>query len=168
MSLLRIPPLLLALALLPLPLSAQRAARCQEAPFAQFDFWLGDWTVTNPDGSTAGRNRVEAIMDGCAIRESWASEQVRGTSISIYHAPDEAWVQTWVDNRGVLLLLRGGWDGERMVLSGERRGGDGRVRHLRITWAPTDGGGLVQRQEVSEDGGETWSVAFEGTYAPGG
>ena len=163
-----IPTILLALALLPAPLSAQRAARCRAPTFSQFDFWLGDWTVTNPDGSTAGRSRVESIMDGCAIREAWTSEQVRGTSVSIYHAPDEAWVQTWVDNRGALLVVRGGWDGERMVLSGERRGGDGRVRHLRITWTPVEGGGVVQRQEVSEDGGETWAVAFEGTYEPGG
>ena len=50
-----------------------------------------------------------------------------------------------------------------MILSGERRGGDSRVRHLRITWTPTDEG-LIQRQEVSEDGGETWAVAFAGRY----
>ena len=35
------------------------------------DFWLGDWSVTTPDGKHAGDNRIEAILDGCALSESW-------------------------------------------------------------------------------------------------
>ena len=149
----------------PLPLAAQGevAPRCQDPRFREFDFWIGEWNVTGPDGAAIGRSVIEPIMGRCAVRESWDSGEVHGTSVSIYHAPDEAWFQTWVDNRGVLLRLRGGWDGDRMILAGERRGSDGRVRHLRITWTPTDEG-LIQRQEVSEDGGESWAVGFEGRY----
>ncbi|WP_245917623.1 hypothetical protein [Aureitalea marina] len=32
-----------------------------------FDFWIGEWEVTNPDGSEAGVNTITRIEDGCVL-----------------------------------------------------------------------------------------------------
>jgi hypothetical protein len=37
----------------------------------QFDFWVGDWEVTNPAGKAAGRSRIESIATGAGILENW-------------------------------------------------------------------------------------------------
>lgn len=147
---------------------AQTSPRCAAEEYRQFDFWVGEWTVSGPDGGRAGRSRVSVVMDGCVIREEWDSGQVRGTSLTVYDRPRQRWSQTWVDNRGVQLRLEGGLDDGAMVLAGSRLGGDGTRRRFRITWRPTGECGVRQVQRVSEDGGETWSVGFEGIYQPVG
>jgi hypothetical protein len=155
-----------ALALAPTHLSAQEtfAPRCQDETFRAFDFWLGSWTVSDPDGAEVGRSRVERKHHGCAVQEHWESGQVSGTSVNIYDAPSRTWNQTWVDNRGSLLRLRGAFDGTSMQMRGERLGSDGHVRVLRVTWTPQPDGSIRQLQEVSEDGGATWNVGFDGRY----
>ncbi len=34
---------------------------CCTEKHAEFDFWKGDWNVTNPDGSAAGTNSIVKI-----------------------------------------------------------------------------------------------------------
>ncbi|MGZ3445268.1 MAG: hypothetical protein ACXWLG_06895, partial [Myxococcaceae bacterium] len=46
---------------------------CSTAGHRQFDFWVGDWEVQTPKGTAAGENKVEKILDGCALRESWTA-----------------------------------------------------------------------------------------------
>ena len=43
---------------------------CSSPEYRQFDFWLGDWDVTEA-GKPAGTNRITAILGGCAVREEW-------------------------------------------------------------------------------------------------
>jgi hypothetical protein len=53
--------LILAAACAAAPVAAQAAPRanpCAGAEHHQFDFWIGDWDVTTPDGKPAGRNRI--------------------------------------------------------------------------------------------------------------
>ena len=38
--------------------AAQTAPPCKARPeYRQFDFWVGEWDVQNPQGQTAGTNR---------------------------------------------------------------------------------------------------------------
>src|SRR6185295_12983591 len=62
------------------------------------DFWVGDWTVTNADGSKAGENRVERMLDGCAIMENWHGVDAGddGKSLFTYDARRRIWDQVWV------------------------------------------------------------------------
>jgi hypothetical protein len=46
---------------------------CVAAEFRQFDFWLGRWKVTNPDGKQVGTSEITRVSEGCAIREQWTS-----------------------------------------------------------------------------------------------
>ncbi len=131
-------------------------AGCDTEQHRQFDFWVGDWVVYNPDGTTAGSNTIAKVLGGCALHESWKSATGgAGNSYTFYDAARDRWHQTWIDARGGALYLDGEWTGSAMVLF------DGTNR---ITWTPLDGGGVRQHWEVTPDEGATWSTAFDGEY----
>jgi hypothetical protein len=145
------------------PTAARKA--CAASEHRQFDFWIGEWEVTTPNGAPAGRNRIESILDGCALRESWTGAKGgSGTSYNAYDRRSGRWHQTWVDNGGLVLLLDGTFADGRMVLSGETRDSSGARVLNRITWQETAPGAVRQLWETSRDGGGTWSVAFDGRY----
>ncbi len=145
--------------------SAARAPSCNAPEHRQFDFWLGEWDVRLPDGKTAGTNRIEPILEGCVLRESWTGAGgMSGTSYNIYDKSRKVWHQTWVDSQGSLLQLEGTFAGGRMTLEGETVDSAGRKVRQRITWEPTGAGQVRQLWEMSNDGGSTWTVAFDGRY----
>lgn len=147
---------------------AQPAPRkpCTASEYRQFDFWVGDWTVTRPDGRLAGTNRVERIEGGCGVQEHWrGAGGGTGRSINAYSQQDGKWHQTWLDSGGLLLHLTGGLRDGRMVLEGQTRGRDGKIVRQRITWTPRDDGRVRQLWEQSNDGGKTWYTAFDGLYS---
>lgn len=165
--------LLILLLLLPAVSAAQDTEnepapeRCTAPEHRQFDFWLGDWTVT-ANGVPAGRNVIHAIQGGCALQENWqgaGAGGITGTSFNIYDRERGTWHQTWVDASGTLLLLDGGMVDGAMVLEGRRPApnGGGDVLH-RIAWTPNPDGTVRQLWEASQDDGENWNVIFDGVY----
>lgn len=62
----RIPAVLSLLLLGAVPAAGQtaRPAACTEPEHHQFDFWIGEWDVTLPNGKAAGTNRIEPILNG--------------------------------------------------------------------------------------------------------
>ena len=91
---------------------------CGAAEFHQFDFWIGTWDVTRPDGARAGENRVEPILGGCVLRESWTGARactVRATTCTTRPPP----LASDLGGRsGQLLVLEGALAGGRIVLEG--------------------------------------------------
>jgi hypothetical protein len=135
------------------------------APEYRHDFWLGRWDVTLPNGKPAGTNRIEPILGGCALRESWTGVcGHQGTSYNVYDASRQRWHQTWVDDQGNLLELDGRFSDGKMTLSGETLDSTGSQALQRITWEPTAPGKVRQLWESSTDGGRSWTVAFDGRY----
>jgi hypothetical protein len=138
-------------------------ASCATAEFRQFDFFAGDWDtydVADPSKVVA-RNRVTVVLDGCAVREVYKQgDGLVGESLSIYDASRRRWHQSWVTNRGSLLLLNGGLEGERMVLTGPDRVADGAPSLLRGLWW-RDGADVREKAERSTDGGKTWRPVFD-------
>jgi hypothetical protein len=138
----------------------QAASPCASPEHRQFDFWIGEWEVTLPDGRVAGHNRITPILSGCALREEWTGAKGnQGTSLNAWDPDARRWRQTWVDQSGTVLLLAGAFEGGKMVL----QSGDGASRQ-RITWTPMDNGRVRQLWDSSADGGRTWKVEFDGTY----
>jgi hypothetical protein len=85
--------------------------RCKQPEFHQFDFWIGEWDVTEKD-QPAGHSRIDAILLNCAISENWSSAQGGdGKSYNAYDAQSKQWTQFWVAQSGTTLLLRGGLQG---------------------------------------------------------
>ena len=140
-----------------------KSASCAALEYHQFDFWLGDWDTFElkaPDKIVA-RNHVDSILDGCVIREVYEqNDGLVGQSFTIYDAARKVWHQSWVTNRGQLLIIEGGMQGERMVLTGVDRTTDGKSRQLRGIWmrAPH---GVRETAETSNDGGKTWQPLFD-------
>jgi hypothetical protein len=149
--------------------TAQSPARpaCERAEHRQFDFWIGEWDVTLPNGRKAGTNRIQSINAGCALREDWTGAGgSTGTSLNAFDASSGRWHQTWIGSDGMLLMLDGGLHDGAMELSGVTTGADGAKTLHRIRWTPLGETPATVRQlwESSTDGGKTWTVAFDGTY----
>jgi hypothetical protein len=141
--------------------------RCREDPtYREFDFWLGDWDVTTPDGATAGRNHIERGQYGCVLRERWHGAR-GGTGESLNHRDPVTgeWVQHWVDAQGGVIDLRGGLDAGAMALSGTYLRPDGTTSRMRARWTPLEDGRVKQHIEESTDDGRTWKDWFVGFYA---
>ncbi len=153
--------LLLAVSLLASSAIAEAQPKpCAAPEHRQFDFWVGDWRVTTPDGKHAGDNRIEKVLDGCALHESWqGASGGRGFSYNAYDRDRKVWHQTWVDKQGNLLLLEGGLRDGAMVLEGAQG-----ATLNRITWTPNKDGSVRQHWEASADQGKTWQTAFDGLY----
>jgi hypothetical protein len=133
---------------------------CTAPEHRQFDFWIGEWRVTTPDGKHAGDNRIEKVLDGCALHESWTGAGGgRGFSYNAWDRDRKVWHQTWVDKQGGLLLLEGTFSSGQMVLQGVQG-----ATLNRITWEPRKDGTVRQHWETSTDQGKTWQTAFDGLY----
>lgn len=139
-------------------------APCSSAEHRQFDFWVGDWRVSKPDGSLAGMNRITLEYGNCVIHEHYVTGKgYSGESLNIYDAARKLWHQTWVDNTGLLLTLEGHWDGRNMILEGLAPGANGVMAKQRITWTPNADGSVRQLWEAA-DGKGAWTVVFDGKY----
>ena len=137
---------------------------CSTPEFRQFDYWIGEWTVSNTEGNVIGSSKVSQISNGCALLEEWSSAQGNdGKSINFYDSSIGQWRQTWVGGGGLILDLEGEPIDGNMTLSQTRNTPQGSVTH-RITWTLLGDGRVEQKWDTSNDGGETWRQSFVGFY----
>ena len=131
-----------------------------------FDFWVGNWEVRDAQGKLQGYNRVTAVQDGCALQEHWHSVRGgTGQSINYYHPGYRQWRQLWTDAGASIIDIRGGLDGEAMVLSGTIYYLDSREERLfRGRWTPLADGRVRQFFEEQDTSG-AWQPWFEGFYS---
>lgn len=144
---------------------ADKCACCTEDHKA-FDFWLGNWEVTNTDGSTAGKNTIVKEQDGCILKENWTSATpgYTGASSNYYNLNTKQWEQLWIDNSGNHLKLKGKRVGNQMILaSDEFTRPDGKAYVNRITWTANEDGTVRQLWEVLQ-GDKVVSSSFDGLY----
>src|SRR5262245_50795540 len=144
---------------------AARPDPCAAPDSRQFDFWLGEWEVSTPDGQPAGTNRITPIY-GCVLDESWKGRGgFEGQSFNRYDARRGVWHQTWVDNSGGILMIEGAFRDGVMTLSDATLPGKKDPKRMNeITWTPNADGTVRQHWRVSTDGGATWTTAFDGKY----
>ena len=106
------------------------------------------------------------MVDGCALREVYEQlDGLRGESFSTYDAARRTWHQTWVTNKGALLLLDGRLFGDRMVLTATEHQSDGTTSLLRGIWW-REGTTVRERAERSRDDGKTWAPVFDIVFRP--
>src|SRR5262249_41651399 len=136
-------------------------SRCVAPENQQFDFWVGEWAVFETNGSTAvAPGRVRPPTDGCTLREDYKDTNgLEGESLSSYDATTRSWQQTWLTNRGELLVIHGGLRDGEMVFSGTLHAPTGETS-VRARWKPV-GGGVRETAERSSDGGKTWRPWFD-------
>lgn len=144
-------------------------ACADDATFAALDFWLGDWRVVDADGQLQGHNRIEKILDGCAVLEHWTGAG-GGTGKSLFYVLGDEWRQVWVTARA---RATGGIKEKRQVerfddggirFRGTITRADGSHYQDRTTLRPLEDGRVHQLIEVSEDSGRTWRATFDAYY----
>ncbi|UCD61472.1 MAG: hypothetical protein JSV59_02540 [Flavobacteriaceae bacterium] len=131
-----------------------------------FDFWEGNWEVTNIDGTDAGNNTIVKIQDGCILMENWVSTngQYTGTSFNFYNNKANQWEQLWIDNTGSHLKLTGNRFENKMIMKSlpfEHK--DGKKYVNKITWTLNKDGTVRQLWEILHNG-TVANVAFDGLY----
>lgn len=145
---------------------AKPALTCTDPHYHDFDFWLGKWAVTGKNGKLAGHSVIEAAHGDCAVYEHWTNAQGgSGGSINYFDPGTRRWRQVYVDGVGDLIDMEGALVGGAMILEGPYTHADGSRTRLRGTWSKNADGTVRQLFEESKDGGVTWAVWFDGSYA---
>ena len=134
---------------------------CTESVFRQFDFWIGSWEVSMPDGTVIGHNRISAIANGCGLLEEWIGiDGGSGKSLIAYQPEYGHWRQFWVSSDGGHTDRIGGPGLGGMVLS-DAAENTTRGRNV-LTIISADE--LRQQEQASTDAGLNWATVFEGIY----
>jgi ketosteroid isomerase-like protein len=156
-----------ATALVPSAETFEPAIHCAASEYRQFDFWVGDWDAFEVHGSAkVARTRVDSILNGCVLQETYEGlDSHKGKSFTVYDASRKVWHQSWVTNRGQLLVIEGKLQDGALVLSGVDRTETGEERRVRGTWKPVDGG-VRETAVTSTDAGLTWRPWFDIVFRP--
>lgn len=139
-------------------------ARCSAVEYRQFDFWLGDWDTfetEDPNGASIARAQITSLVDGCALHERYEqTDGLVGDSILSFDPVRRQWQQTWVTNRGSIMVLWGELRDGTLVLEGEAHLHDGATVLQRITWR-REGDAVRETAVLSRDQGASWEPAFD-------
>ena len=146
-----------------------------EPKYRIMDFWVGEWDVIAANGQTAGTNRIESVLSGCAIIEHWrGAGGGEGKSWFYYNNITDTWHQIWMTASAP---RPGGTKEKRLVavfedggtrFQGEYPGPNGVIVLDRTTLTPLEDGRVRQVIEVSRDGGSTWMTTFDAHYVKRG
>jgi len=142
---------------------AAPANSCSAPEYRQLDFWLGDWDAFDSDepSHAIARTHVDLIAEGCAVHELYEqADGLIGDSILSFDAVRKQWQQTWVTNRGSLMVIVGNFKSGSLILEGEVHLKDGRSVLQRITWK-AEGSDVRESAVMSKDAGKTWQPAFD-------
>lgn len=142
---------------------------CTDDPaYSLLDFWIGEWIVYSGDVK-AGENRIEKILDGCAVAEFWVGEGGGEGQSLFYVDTDGRWQQVWVtawaaNPGGVKEKTHIESDAGSVRFQGEiSHPVHGRYLD-RTTLTPNSDGTVRQLIEVSVDGGGSWRTTFDAIY----
>jgi hypothetical protein len=141
---------------------------CAGPEHRQFDFWVGEWSVTpTSKDQVVASSLVEKLYGDCAVRENWMPlKGSPGGSLNNYF--EGRWRQTWVDASNSRVDFVGGLVDGKMVLVGDWKGvnGPGKDAIIRMTYSKNSDGSVRQHGEQSTDHGLNWSTHFDFTYHP--
>lgn len=141
---------------------------CSDDVYRAFDFWLGEWDVQSAgNAAPTATNRISSRDGGCLILEEYETAGgFTGTSMNFYDSNKEKWHQSWMSSSGGALYLEGNLTKDGAMQLTDAHMDISRITGTinRVTWTPDEKGGVRQYWESSTDGGETWSVSFDGYY----
>ncbi|MFV1884694.1 MAG: hypothetical protein ACMZ7B_09415 [Balneola sp.] len=149
---------------------AQQAqqSRCKTQPeYRQFDFWIGEWEVKNPNDVAVGNSVIELTVGDCVILENWTGASgYTGKSLNYYSVLDQQWHQKWIGSGGIPIEFSGIYDAEAKAMKyiGKGFGQGGVELDYKLTFYQMTEDYVRQHWEQSSDGGETWTTIFDGQY----
>lgn len=130
----------------------------------QFDFWIGEWDVLNPQGIQAGTSRIDLILADCVILENWTDRfGSQGKSFNKFNTANKTWEQFWVDEQGTTTYYHGKLEGKNMVFRADASP-DGKTGERTMTFFNLGPEKVRQLGQITNDGGKTWTTQFDLTY----
>lgn len=132
---------------------------CGGEAFKQFDFWLGEWNVTTPDGTLAGENLITSEENGCLVLERWRSAGGgTGQSYNYFNPATEKWRQVWISQGGLTETGTMRLEGTiTYVATGQQAPFTGE-------WTPNEDGTVTQYFEQYDAETDQWNPWFTGLY----
>jgi len=130
-----------------------------------FDFWLGEWDVTQ-DGQFAGTNDIQSILGHCVIFEQWAGASgTEGKSFNYYDPGHDHWRQIWVGDSGTFIEFTGqAHDGGIYYTAETIDPADSSVTHHKFEFTRNGDGTVRQFWATSTDDRATWTTIWDGHY----
>ena len=140
---------------------------CHTDGYKQWDFWLGEWTVTSLEGAPQGTNKISKVENGCLILEQWTSVQGgTGQSYNYFNPASGQWHQLWV-SPGAIIDYHGGLteDGAMSLEGTITYHSNGVVARFKGKWTPQQDGTVLQELDQYNSETELWEVWFKGIYS---
>ena len=131
----------------------------------QFDFWVGEWDVLNPQGQKAGSSVIQKVSEGCGVLENWIDRfGTTGKSLNFYDANAQKWNQYWIGANGIPIRYAGVYRDGAMRYDGEPTTANGVTTLNRLTFFNIDSNTVRQFAEQSTDDGKTWTTVYDLKY----
>jgi tetratricopeptide (TPR) repeat protein len=133
----------------------------------EFDFWIGEWDVfQNGTSQLVGHSLVQKVSGECALLENWDASRGTGTgkSLNYFDALNNSWEQDWIGSMGgAQRYLNGVYKDSAMRFTYEAMSNGKKItgNFIFYNMAP---GKVRQYQDVSEDGGKTFTVSYDFIY----
>ncbi|NER14738.1 hypothetical protein GWK08_14875 [Leptobacterium flavescens] len=150
---------------------AQEEESCGNDPlYKLMDFWVGDWEVYNQNNVLVGHNKIDKILQECAIMENW-QDMGGGLGKSLFYVDNNTknWKQVWVTQNAKLpwgqkeKKLIHFKKAKLLVFQGEYMYKGSRVLD-RTLLEKVSAKEVKQSIQLSYDGGQTWKTTFIGIY----
>jgi hypothetical protein len=144
---------------------AKRYPCRDRAESRQFDFWVGEWNVSGPQGNATGTSSITRDLEGCVVREAWTDGYGgKGSSVNFYDPATKLWHQVWTDDVGAVTHYVGGLRNGAMAFRAQGFGdADGSHHQRTLVFTPHPDGSVEQVFQDSDDG-KTWKTTFDGNY----
>lgn len=139
---------------------------CEAEGYHRFDFWLGEWEVTDPSGVFQGNNKVSLQEKGCLILEEWTSAGgSTGQSYNYYNPATDLWRQVWVSGGAIIDYSGGLTETGSMKLEGDiTYQVNANTARFTGEWTLNEDGSVTQHFEQYDPEEDVWSVWFTGIY----
>ena len=133
--------------------------------YRQLDFWVGEWNVFNTQQQQVGTSSVQSILKDCVVFENW-KDMVggEGKSFNKFNTSLQKWEQFWVQDNGGTTHYTGQLEGDKMMYMAESKTPAGASFLRRLSFTPLAPDKVRQFEEISTDGGKTWSVGYDFLY----
>lgn len=149
------------------PLTAQQAPPppCESSAHRAFDYWVGEWVVSDTTGRPIAESSITVVSGGCAIAEHWRPRRGReGRSLSWFEPKDGQWHQQWIGGDGWVARFSGTVTDGELTLTETAHPKTPTQPIARMSWLRAGTDTVRQVMWQSKDAGATWVPAFMGVY----
>lgn len=131
----------------------------------QFDFWIGEWEVTDTSGRHVGNSSIKSLENHCIISEYWQGRGGgTGRSYNYFDSSDSTWHQLWLSSNGFILRLQGTATDSTMTLTSSKVDDPKGSYKNRITWILHSDGTVHQHWELITLHNKPIRTIFYGIY----